>query len=121
MDPASTFVGVIVSQAHLHVTQRPHQTEQVIPNTTMGTAAMVGYLQTIQPRAIAVESIGGDQWPVVMALVEAMLPVIVVNPRRVREFALATGLLTEATSFRTTNALEGRMLTKFAETMRAAV
>ncbi len=121
MKPASTFVGVIVSQAYLHVTQRPSQTEQALQNTAQGTAAMVSYLKTINPRAIAVESMGGDQWPVVRALVEAMLPVIVVKSRRVRDFVLMEGLLTEETSFSITNALESRMLARFAETMRAAV
>ena len=104
MEPASTFVGVIVSQAHLHVRQRPSQTEQALPNTAQDTAAMVTYLQTIHPRAIAVESMGGDQWPVVRALVEAMLPVIVVNSRRVRDVVLAEGLLTEETPVSITNA-----------------
>lgn len=33
MEPASTFVGVIVSQAHLHVTHCPSETEQTLPNT----------------------------------------------------------------------------------------
>jgi hypothetical protein len=54
-------------------------------------------------------------------LVEAMLPVIVVNSRRVRDFVLMEGLLTEETSFSITNALESRMLARFAETVRAAV
>jgi hypothetical protein len=67
MESASTFVGVIVSQAHLHVTQRLSWMEQALPNTAQGTAAMVMYLQTSHPRAIAVESMGGDQWPVVRA------------------------------------------------------
>jgi transposase len=121
MEPASTFVGVIVSQAHLHVTQRPSETEQALPNTAQGTAAMVTYLQTVHPRAIAVESTGGDQWPVVQSLVEAMLPVIVVNPRRIRDFALATGLLTEEASCSITDVIEARILAHFAETVRAAV
>ena len=82
---------------------------------------MVTYMQTIHPRAIVVESMGEDQWPVVQALVEAMLPVIVVNPRRVRDFELVEGLLTEEASFSITNAREARMLAKFAETVRAAV
>lgn len=121
MEPASTCVGVTVSQAHLHVTERPWETEQALPNTAQGTAAMVAYLQTIHPRAIAVESTCGDQWPVVRSLVEAMLPVIVVNPRRIRDFALATGQLTEERSFSITNVIEARILARFAETVRAAV
>lgn len=82
---------------------------------------MVTYMQTIHPRAIVVESMGEDQWPVVQALVEAMLPVMVVNSRRVRDFVLAEGLLTEETPVSTTNAIEARMVARFAETVRAAV
>lgn len=121
MDPALTFVGVIVSHAQLIVTERPLEMQHVFPLSTIGIATLVTYLQTIHPKAIAVESTGGDQWPVVGSLVEAMLPVIVVNPRRIRDFILRTGLLTEEASHSITNAMEARMLARFAETVRAAV
>ncbi len=121
MEPASTFVGVVVSRTQLSVIERPTGMERTFPNTAIGIAALSDHLQTLHPRAIAVESMGGDQWPVVGSLVEAMLPVIVVNPRRVREFVLETGLLTHEATFSITNAIEAGMLARFAETLRATV
>jgi transposase len=121
MNPASTFVGVIVSPAQLTVIERPPETQRTFPLSTTSIATLVTYLQTSQPRAIAVESTGGDQWPLVRSLVEAMLPVIVVNPRRIRDFILATDLLLEEASRSMTNAMGARMLARFAETLRATV
>lgn len=109
------FVGVGVSSAHLNVTLHPSESEQVFPNTDIGVATLATYLQTLQPKVIAVESTGGDEWPLVVTLLEATLPVIIVNPRQVRDFARATGL--SATS----NASEARVLARFAETVRVAV
>ena len=50
-----------------------------------------------------------------VALIEATLPVIMVNPRQVRDFAHATGLLAK------TDASEAQVLARFAETVRVAV
>lgn len=121
MEAASTFVGVVVSHAHLSVIEHPTGMERTFPNTTTGITALANHLQTVHPRAIAVESMGGDQWPVVGSLVDVMLPVVVVNPRRVRDFVLGTGLLTHEASFSITHAIEARMLARFAETFRATV
>lgn len=121
MEPASTFVGVVVSHTQLSVIEHPTGMECIFPNTSAGIAALTAHLQTVHPTAIAVESMGGDQWPVVGSLVDAMLPVIVVNPRRVRDFVLETGLLTHEAMFSITNAIEAGMLARFAETLRATV
>ncbi len=121
MEPASTFVGVGVSRTQLSVIEHPTGMERNFPDTGTGIAALSDHLQTVHPRAIALESMVGDQGPVVGSLVEAMLPVIVVNPRRVRDFVLETGLLTQEAPFSITNAIEAGMLTRFAETLRATV
>jgi len=53
--------------------------------------------------------------PLASALAAAALPVVVVNPRQVRDFAKATGRLAK------TDALDAQMLAHFAEAMRPPV
>lgn len=50
-------------------------------------------LQSLQPTLVVVEATGGLEVSLVAALAEAKLPVAVVNPRQVRDFARATGKL----------------------------
>ena len=50
--------------------------------------------------------------PLTSALATAGLPVVVVNPRQVRDFAKASGRLAK------TDALDAQMLAQFAEVMR---
>lgn len=62
--------------------------------TSIGrTAELVGWLQTLGPQVIVVEATGGDEAPLVAELGIVGLPVAVVDPRQVRDFARATGRL----------------------------
>ncbi len=87
MEPSSMFVGINVSKAHLNIALHPAEGEHVLSNTTTSIATLVADLEAIHPSVIALESTGGDEWPVVRALLKTMLPVIVVSPSRVRDFA----------------------------------
>ena len=72
----------------------------------------------LQARAAGADrarSTGGYEWPVVRALVEAALPVIVVNPRQVRDFAKATGQLAK------TDTLDAQVLALFAARVQPPV
>jgi hypothetical protein len=121
MEPSSTVVGINVSKAHLSVALHPSDGEHVLPNTTTSIETLVTELETIHPAVIALESTDGDVWPVVRALLNTMLPVMVVSPSRVRDVAVRTGLLSHETLFFSkTGALEARLLARFASTLRAA-
>ena len=61
------------------------------------------------------EATGGLEVPLVSALAAAALPVVVVNPRQVRDFARATGRLAK------TDALDAQVLAHFAEAVRPPV
>jgi transposase len=54
---------------------------------------LVERLRTIGPQLIVPEATGGYELLSVAALAAAVLPVVVVNPRQVRDFAKATGQL----------------------------
>ena len=88
-----TFVGIDVSKATLDVASRPTASGSTVANDDAGIAVLMTSLQQLRPTLIVLEATGGYELPVVRALVEAALPVIVANPRHVRDFAKATGRL----------------------------
>jgi transposase len=62
-----------------------------VPHDTNGVTTLVDRMQTLQPTRIVLEATGGLERMVPSALATAGLPVVVVNPRQVRDVARATG------------------------------
>jgi transposase len=106
------YVGIDVSKAALDVAQRPAQPPWRSANDAVGIAELVGRLRPLRPQLIVLEATGGLERLVVAALALADLPVAVVNPRQVRDFARATGQLAK------TDALDAAVLAHFAEALR---
>ena len=73
---------------------------------------LVERLRPMQPQLIVLEATGGYELLSVAALVAAQLPVVVVNPRQVRDFAKATGQLAK------TDRLDADILARFADVVR---
>ena len=67
--------------------------ESQVTNDEKGITSLVKKMQQLAPDLIVVEATGGYQRAVVLGLYEAGLPVAVVNPARVRQYARACGLL----------------------------
>ncbi|HEV2458162.1 MAG TPA: IS110 family transposase, partial [Ktedonobacterales bacterium] len=111
-EPDAGVVGIDVAKAALDVAVRPRREERQLPNDTAGVAELVAWLQTIQPEVIVLEATGGYEAPVVAALGLAGLPVAVVNPRQVRDFARASGQLAK------TDRLDAQVLAHFAAALR---
>jgi transposase len=109
------FVGIDVAKAQLDIALRPMGERWAVPNDETGIAALVGRLQAVQPTLIVLEATGGYHRAVVAALAAAALPLVVVNPRQVRDFAKATGQLAK------TDALDARAVAHFAEAVRPAL
>src|SRR2546428_11403905 len=110
---APVFVGIDVSQAQLDIALRPAG-RFTAPNDDAGIAKVVDQLRAVTPTVVLLEATGGLGLPLVGALAAAALPVVVVNPRQVRDFAKAAGQLAQ------TDALEARILAHFAQFMRPA-
>ena len=72
-------------------------------------------MKTLEPTMVVLEASGGLELPLVAALSTASLPVVVVNPRQVRDFARATGTLAK------TDALDAAVLAHLAEAVRLPV
>lgn len=112
---AAVFVGIDVAKATLDVAIRPTDRPWQCANDEPSIAQLVADLQALQPSHIVLEATGGYEVPLVAALGAAGLPVVVVNPRQVRDFAKAIGRLAK------TDALDARVLAHFAETVRPAL
>src|SRR3989454_4431672 len=108
---APVFVGIDVSQAQLDIALRPAG-RFTAPNDDAGIAKVVDQLRAVTPTVVLLEATGGLELPLVGALAAAALPVVVVNPRQVRDFAKATGQLAK------TDALDARAVAHFAEAVR---
>jgi transposase len=109
------MVGIDVAQATLAIGLVPDGRMWDVPYTAEGLDALVGELRAIGPTLIVLEGTGGLQAPAVAALAAAGLPVVVVNPRQVRDFAKATGQLAK------TDAIDALVLAQFGAAVRPPV
>ena len=112
MDEIVRFVGIDVSKDHLDIHLRPDDHQQRFTYDDEGLVALVEILNQRQPRLIVLEATGGYEQRVVAALAAQELPVVVVNARRVRDFAKATGQLAK------TDRLDAAVLSDFGEKLR---
>jgi len=87
------FVGIDVAQATLDYALRPEGTVGQVANAPSGIATLVELLQSVLPTLVVLEATGGLERPLVTALSAAQIPVVVINPRRARDFAKAMGYL----------------------------
>lgn len=115
MNTTTTFVGIDVSKAHLDLAIRPSNETAALANDLAGIDEVVTRLRSLKPALVVLEATGGLERGLVRALVAAALPVIVANPRQVREFARATGQVAK------TDRLDARILARFAEVIRPAL
>lgn len=115
MKQESRYVGIDVAKAQVDIAVRPTGQRWQVAHTQEGVEELVSHLKTLQPALVLLEASGGLELPLVAALASASLPVVVVNPRQVRDFARATGRLAK------TDALDAQVLAHFAEAVRPAV
>ena len=62
-----------------------------VPNTDEGVRELVAALRDTSPALVVMESTGGFEVPAAAALAAADIPLVVANPRQVRDFAKSTG------------------------------
>ena len=87
------FIGIDVSKAWVDVAVRPTGEAWRVDQDQAGVEALVLRLQAMRPQCIVMEATGGYEAPIAAALGAAGLPVAVVNPRQVRDFARSQGKL----------------------------
>ena len=105
-------VGIDVSKAALDIAIRPTGQHWQIPHTNDAIHDLASQLVSLHPFLVVLEATGGLEIPLTGALATAGLPIVVVNPRQVRDFAKATGKLAK------TDAIDAHVLAHFAEAVR---
>jgi transposase len=90
---ANVSVGIDVAKRHLDLHLHPQNLRFRVSNDSEGHAQLLGRIMPQQPpvQRIVVESTGGYERQLVFALLDAHLPVALVNPAEVRSFARASG------------------------------
>ena len=111
----SVFVGIDVSKEHLDVATVPSNVHRRVTNDAVGIKELSDWLTQHEPELIVMEATGGYESACVAELAKAGLPVVVVNPRQVRDFAKATGKLAK------TDQIDAEVLALFAERIRPEV
>ena len=110
MQPSpAVYVGIDVAKAKLDVGVRPGGQHWQTSNDAAGVAQLLGRLGALAPELVVLEATGGYEGLAVRRMHAAGLPVAVVNPRQVRDFAKATGRLAK------TDKLDAGVLAHFAE------
>ena len=109
------YVGVDVAKAELVVAARPSDERWSVANDERGARTLAERLKRDAPALVVLEATGGYELAAVAALAAAGLPVVVANPRQVRDFARATGQLAK------TDRIDAGVLALFAERVRPEV
>jgi transposase len=112
LESEGPYVGIDVSKDQLEIAVRPYGDTWSMPNDVSGIPEVVQRLAQLHPKLVVLEATGGLQLPVAAALASAGLPLSMVNPRQVRDFARATGRLAK------TDRLDAQVLAHFAEAVR---
>lgn len=108
-------VGIDVAKSELVIAQGSTGPITTRANDDAGIAALVRELAPLKPSRIIVEATGGYELLCVSTLTAAGLPVVVVNPRQVRDFGRAMGQLAK------TDRIDARLLALFGERLQPPV
>jgi transposase len=105
---AAAYAGIDVAKDKLDLADSTSQAVDTIAYDQAGLDRIVGRMLKLKPALIVVESTGGLERRLVAALLDAALPVALVNPRHVRHFAAGMRLLAK------TDAIDARVLVSYA-------
>lgn len=105
------WIGIDVSQAWLDIVLRPSGTYWRLDNELSGWNQLILNLASTDVKLVVVESTGGMERGIVQVLQQQGLPVAVINPKRARDFAKASGRLAK------TDRIDAGVLAHFAQAM----
>ena len=115
MEREPIYVGIDVAKAQVDVAVRPKGHRWIVSYEEARILELVSQVEDLNPAMVLLEATGGLELPLVAALAAASLPVVVVNPRQVRDFAKATGKLAK------TDSIDAAVLAHFAAAVRPSV
>lgn len=112
---SEAYVGIDVSKDQLDVKALPCNEAQQFFNDDAGIKKLLDWVKKVDPNLIVFESTGGLEMLAVSSLLEYALPVVVINPRQIRDFAKATGRLAK------TDAIDADTIACFARDIRPQI
>jgi len=113
MEPV--YVGIDISKDRLDVAALPSGEVWSHPHDGAGIAALLERLRSLAPELVITEATGGLERTLVSELATSSVPVVIVNPRQVRDFARATG------QWAKTDAIDAMILALFGQRVRPEV
>lgn len=105
-------LGIDVSKDSLHVAYSNHPHVEEVKYTSQGLRKLIRSLQQKPVELVCLEATGGWEARLLAALHEQEIPVAVVNPRQIRDFARATSQLAK------TDQIDARIIARFALLMQ---
>lgn len=115
MNQQDFFIGIDTSKDILEVAVRPTGERMSFANQEDGISLLMDFVKPFSPRLIVLEATGGLERAAVSALAAEGLPVVVVNPRQVRDFAKAKGILAK------TDKIDAPVIAQFGQSIRPEV
>lgn len=106
------FIGIDVSKEKLDVAVRPTGEFMSFSNNEDGISCVIDFVKSFSPSLVVLEATGGLETAAVGMLAGKGLPVVVINPRQVRDFAKATGKLAK------TDVIDAHLIARFGEAVR---
>lgn len=103
------FIGIDVSKNSLDVHVLPSGYAFSVSNQQEGFEKLLEVLRVNAPKCIVLEATGGYERLVSAYLFDAGLPIAVINPRQIRNFARGLGLLAK------TDAIDALVLARYAQ------
>jgi transposase len=111
---SEVIVGIDVSKETLDVAIYEQETPWQFGHDEVAISELIDMLESQNPGLIVLEATGGLEIDVMLKIMEAGLPVAVVNPTRVREFAKAIG------QYAKTDQIDAQLIAHFASKVRPA-
>ena len=109
---SKSFVGIDVSKNSLDVHVLPEAVPLSYRYETKPMKALIKKLKTYTPELVVLEATGGYEITIGIALADAGLPVAIVNPRQVRDYARALGILAK------TDKIDAYVIARFAQDVK---
>jgi transposase len=108
----SVYVGIDVAKDTFCVATCPNVLKACLPNTPEGHRKLCQSLKNHTTALVVLEATGGYEHPLAVELLSASLPVVVVNPRQVRDFAKGMGQRAK------TDPIDAQVLAQFAQIVK---
>jgi transposase len=115
MESSDVFVGIDVSKANLDVCVLPGGEGWTVPNDESAIKGLVKHLKRVSAERIVMEATGAFHLCAAAAMAISGLPVVVMNPRQVRDFAKSMGILAK------TDRIDAKVLAQYGQSVRPEV